>query len=223
MPKWHWIYPNCNWHVPPEWYGLNFNSAFLTKVYWSYATHIVRVRVCSKSPINPNLTFTKKSNLHVNFDCKTMATLYDLLCYHSLTSTDPLFEELLSCLPTRFHPHIFNYIAYEHSMDEEAVHSIDSSVSAFSSNDSTYFFINTFTSFLTYMQLQDFHHNNGHKTYKRFASREWPTTQRRARRPYNTQKPPASASTSKCSRFSWAVQAGNSRSHCRRLKLVSSL
>ena len=68
-----------------------------------------------------------------------MASLYDLLCYHSLTCTDPLLEELLAYLPTRFHSHIFDYIAYEHSLDEESVHSIDSSVSAFYFDDSTSF------------------------------------------------------------------------------------
>ena len=98
MPKCHKIYRNCIWHVPPEWHGLNFDSAFLTKVYWNYTTHIVRVCLTSKSPINPNLPFTKKSNLQVHFGSKTMASLYDLLCYHSLTSTDPLPEELLAYL-----------------------------------------------------------------------------------------------------------------------------
>ena len=68
-----------------------------------------------------------------------MASLYDLLCYHSLTSTDPLLEELLAYLPTRFHSHIFDYIAYEHSSDEESVYSIGSSVSTLYSDDSTYF------------------------------------------------------------------------------------
>ena len=68
-----------------------------------------------------------------------MASLYDLLCYHSLTSTNPLLGELLTYLPTRFHSHIFDYIAYEHSSDDESVHSIDSPVSAFYSDDSTYF------------------------------------------------------------------------------------
>ena len=60
MPKCHKIYPNCIWHVPCEWHGLNFDRALLTKVYWNYATHIVRVCVSSKSPINPNLPFTQK-------------------------------------------------------------------------------------------------------------------------------------------------------------------
>ena len=68
-----------------------------------------------------------------------MASLYDLLCYHSFTSIDPFLEELLSYLPTRFPSHIFDYIAHEHSSDEESVYSFDLSISAFYSNDSTYF------------------------------------------------------------------------------------
>ena len=139
MPKCHKIYPNCIRDVISEWHGLNFDSALLTKVYWNYATHIVRVCVSSKSPINPDLPFTKKRNLQVHFGSKAMASLYDILCYHPLTSNDPLLEELLSYLPTRFYSHIFDYIAYEHSSDEESVHSIDCSVSAFYSDDSTCF------------------------------------------------------------------------------------
>ena len=70
MPKCHKIYPNYIWHVAPEWHGLKFDSALLTKVFWNYATHIVRVCVSSKSPINPNLYVAKKSNLQVHFGSK---------------------------------------------------------------------------------------------------------------------------------------------------------
>ena len=136
MPKCHKIYPNCIWQVPSEWHTLGFYSALLTKVYWNYATHFVRVCVTPKtSKPDP----TDESNLQVPFGSKAMASLYDLLFYHSLTSTDPVLEELLPYLPIRFHSHIFDYIAYEHSSDEESVHSIDSSTSAFYSDDSTYF------------------------------------------------------------------------------------
>ena len=126
MPKCHKIYPNCIWHVPPEWYALNLNSALLTKIYWYYANQIVRVCVSSKSSIDSHLSFTRKSNFQVKFSSKSMASLSNFLCYHSLTSTDPLLVEKLSYLPTRFHSHIFDYIAYEHSSDDESVHSIDS-------------------------------------------------------------------------------------------------
>ena len=81
MPKCHKTYPNCFWHVPPEWYGLNSNSAVLTKIYWDYANHTVRVCASSKIPINPNLAFTKKSNLQVKFGSEAMASLYELLWF----------------------------------------------------------------------------------------------------------------------------------------------
>ena len=68
-----------------------------------------------------------------------MASLYDLLCYHSLTSTDPLLEEILSYLPTRFYFQMFDCIVYEHSSDDESVHFIETSVSALYSSDSAYF------------------------------------------------------------------------------------
>ena len=139
MPKCHKNYPNCIWQVPSEWHTLGFYSVLLTKVYWNYATHIERVCVTPILPQTSKLDLNDKSNLHVNLGSKAMASLYDFLCYHSLTSTDPLLEELLAYLPTRFYCHIFDYIAYEHSSDDESVHSIDSSVSAFYSDDSTYF------------------------------------------------------------------------------------
>ena len=67
-----------------------------------------------------------------------MASLYELLCHHSLTTKDPLLEELLSYLPARFPSHTFDYIAYE-SSDIESVRSIDFSISAFHSHDLIYF------------------------------------------------------------------------------------
>ena len=139
MPKCHKIYPHCIWQVPSEWHTLGFYSALLTKVYWNYATHIVRVCVTPIAPKTSQLYLTDKSNLQVHFGSKAMASLYDLLCYHSLTSTDLLLEVLLSYLPTRFHSHIFDYIAHEHSSDNESVHSNEFSVSAFCSDDSTDF------------------------------------------------------------------------------------
>ena len=85
------------------------------------------------------LDLTDESDLQIDFGSKAVANLYDLLRYHSLTSTDPLLEELPAYLPTRLHSHIFDYIAYEHSSDEESLHSIASSTFAFYFDDSTYF------------------------------------------------------------------------------------
>ena len=139
MPKCHKIYQNCIWQVPTEWHTLGFYSALLTKVNWNYAIHIVRVCVTPISPKTSKLHLTDKSNLQVHFGSKAMASLYDLLCYYSPTSTNPHLEELLAYLPTRFHSLIFDYIAYEHSSDDESFQSIDSSISTFYSDDSTYF------------------------------------------------------------------------------------
>ena len=50
MPKCKKIYPNCIRIPPPEWHGFNIYSALLTKVYWNYATDIVRVCVTASSP-----------------------------------------------------------------------------------------------------------------------------------------------------------------------------
>ena len=119
MPKGHKVYPNCNWQVSTEWHTLGFYSALLTKVYWNYATHILRVCVTPISPQTYKLDLNDKCNLQVHFGSKAMASLYDLLCYHSLISTDRLLEKILSYFPTRFPSHIFDYIACEHSSDDE--------------------------------------------------------------------------------------------------------
>ena len=59
MPKCHKIYPSCIEQVLPDWHGLNYVSALLTKVYWNYATHIVRVCVSSKPLSISYFTLTK--------------------------------------------------------------------------------------------------------------------------------------------------------------------
>ena len=135
MPKCQKIYPNCLWHVPPEWFGLNFHSALFTKIYLNDGTHIVCVCVSPRYPITPQL-HCSKCNLQVELGYRAMASLYELLCHHSLTKNDPLLEELLSYLPTRFPSQLLNNIAYE-SSNNEIIKSIDSS--AFHSDDSTYF------------------------------------------------------------------------------------
>ena len=152
-----------------------------------------------------------------------MANLYDLLCYHSVTSTDPLLQELLSYLAPHFHSHIFDYIAYEHSSEGDSVRSIDSSASAFYSHDSTYFPWIIFTLLvLFFMQLQDFYHKEGHKTVKKPPKTERPPTAgKRARRLYITINPPELASNSSCSRRSDKVHAENNRTHSHRLNGIN--
>ena len=76
-----------------------------------------------------------------------MASLHDFLCYPSTTTTDSLLEELL---PTRFHSHIFDYIVYEHSLDDESVHSIDSSLFGILFRQFNLLFLNTFIFFFLF-------------------------------------------------------------------------
>ena len=75
-------------------------------------------------PHQPSTACFGKSNLLIKLRSKAKACLYEFLCYYSLTSPDSLREELLSYLPTRFHSHTFDYIVYEHSSDDESVHSL---------------------------------------------------------------------------------------------------
>ena len=84
-----------------------------------------------------------------------MASLYELLCHQLLMNNDPLLEQLISYLPTRFPLQFYDSIAYGIS-GNEFVRSIGSSVSAVYSDDSTYFFLKPFFSFFFLMQLQDF-------------------------------------------------------------------
>ena len=60
MPKCHKIYPNCIWQVPIEWHKLGFYSTLLAKVYWNYATHIVRVCVTLIPPKTSKMTLLIK-------------------------------------------------------------------------------------------------------------------------------------------------------------------
>ena len=140
MPVCQKFNPNCFWQVPVEWFGLNFNSALLTKVYWNYTTHIVRVCIAPLFPISPLLHVSNKSNIPIKFGSRAMISLYEFLCHHSVTKTNPLLEELLSNLPTRFLSHILVYVAY--ATDNESVDSVDSSISAFYSYDSSFFLKN---------------------------------------------------------------------------------
>ena len=43
MPKCHKFYPESQWTITDFWPDLALDIVLLTKVYWSYSTHIVRV------------------------------------------------------------------------------------------------------------------------------------------------------------------------------------
>ena len=92
MPRCHKFYPNCQWTVTHCWPNLTLNTVLLTKVYWSYSTHIVRV--CFTPLLKPTLKrdLKRKSNVQITFNSPAMASLYELLCYHSLEDFDPIMD-----------------------------------------------------------------------------------------------------------------------------------
>ena len=96
MPKCHKFYPNCQWTVTHCWPDLALDIVFLTKVYWSYSTRIVRV--CFTPLLQPTLQrdLKRKSNVQITFNSSAMDSLYELLCYHSLEDFDPIMDELLT-------------------------------------------------------------------------------------------------------------------------------
>ena len=96
MPKCLKFYPNCQWTVTHCWPNLTLDTVLLTKVYWSYSTHIVRV--CSTPLIDPTLKQDpkRKSNVQITFNPPAMASLHELLCYHSLDNLDPIMDEFLT-------------------------------------------------------------------------------------------------------------------------------
>ena len=96
MPKCHEFYPNCQWTVTHCWPNLTLDTVLLTKVYWSYSTHIVRV--CFTPLLKPTLKrdLKRKSNVQITFDSLAITSLYELLCYHSLEDVDPIMDEFLT-------------------------------------------------------------------------------------------------------------------------------
>ena len=97
-------YPNCVWHDPAEWQSLNYYSALLIKVYWSYSTNTFRVCATSFHPTNCKLSIEKKANKQDHFGSKAMAIF--LKFYASIFSHDlTLYSEnyLLISLPVFHH------------------------------------------------------------------------------------------------------------------------
>ena len=78
MPKCHKFYPNCQWTVTHCWPDLALDIVFLTKVYWSYSTRIVRV--CFTPLLQPTLKrdLKRKSNVQIAFNSSAMDSLYEL-------------------------------------------------------------------------------------------------------------------------------------------------
>ena len=96
MPKCHNFYPNCQWTVTHCWPDLALDIVFLTKVYWSYSTRIVRV--CFTPLLQPTFKWDlkRKSNVQITFNSAAKDSLYELLCYHSLEDFDPIMDEFLT-------------------------------------------------------------------------------------------------------------------------------
>ena len=96
MPKCHKFYPNCQWTVTHCWPDLALDTVLLTKVYWSYSTHIVRV--CFTPLLKPTLNWDLKckTNVQINSNSSAMASLYELLFYYSLEQFDPIMDEFLT-------------------------------------------------------------------------------------------------------------------------------
>ena len=96
MPKCHKFYPNCQWLVTHCWPDLALDIVFLTKVYWSYSTRIVRV--CFTPLLQPTLKrdLKRKRNVQITFNSSAMDSLHELLCYHSLEDFDPIMDEFLT-------------------------------------------------------------------------------------------------------------------------------
>ena len=96
MPKCHKCYPNCQWTVTRCWPDLALDIVFLTKVYWSYPTRIVRV--CFTRLLQPThkRDLKRKSNVQITFNSSVMDSLNELLLYHSLEDFDPIMDEFLT-------------------------------------------------------------------------------------------------------------------------------
>ena len=100
MPKCHKFYPNCQWTVTHFWSDLALNTVFLTKIYWSYSTNIIRV--CFTPLLLPTLKedLKHKQNFLIRFNSPAMASLYEVLCYHSIELLDPMMDEFITYIYT---------------------------------------------------------------------------------------------------------------------------
>ena len=96
MPKCHIFYPNYQWTVTYCWPNLALDTVLLTKVYWSYSTSIIRVCFAHLLPHTLKKDLKRKRNFQTNVNSLAMASLYELLCYHSLENFDPIMDEFLT-------------------------------------------------------------------------------------------------------------------------------
>ena len=96
MPKCHKTYPNCIWHVPSEWQGLNFDSALLTKVYWNYASaSLLKQLITVIFPLPRKVFFKFTLALKQWLVCTTFSvTILLPLRIHSLKKNSVIFLQV---------------------------------------------------------------------------------------------------------------------------------
>ena len=100
MPKCLKIYPNCQRTVTTFWPNLALDTVHLTKVYWTYSAN--NVRVCFTPLLQPTLQrdLKHKRRFPVKLNSPAMASLYEMLCNHSLQHLDSIMDELLTFIHT---------------------------------------------------------------------------------------------------------------------------
>ena len=96
MPKCQKFYPNCQWTITHCWPNMTLDTVLLTKVYWSYSTRIVRVCFTPLLQSTFKRDLKHNRNVQIPFNSSAMASLYELLCYHSLENFDPIMDEFLT-------------------------------------------------------------------------------------------------------------------------------
>ena len=71
-------------------------TVLLSKIYWSYSTHIVRV--CFTPLLKPTLKrdLKCKKKFQINYNSPAMTNFYELLCYHSLEHLDAILDEFFT-------------------------------------------------------------------------------------------------------------------------------
>ena len=173
--------------MPLEWYGLNFNWVLWTIVYWNYATHIVRVCVSSKSPFNPILPFTKKVIFKLNL-------VPELWPVYTNSYVIILSRTTTPCLKNIYATSLPDFLRiFLTTLDKKILitSQSDQLIHLFPLDFPTiqHFFLEIFNIVFLFYATPIFYHEDEHKTYKRAAGRERPTTQRMGSKSLNYHKP----------------------------------
>ena len=119
MPKKYKFYPDCLCSVTHCWTNLALDTVLLKKVYWNYSTHIVRVYFIPLLKPTAKRDLKRKSKAQINFNSPAMASLYEILCYHSLEHLDPLMDEFLTFIHSTQSP-LYSFLANSTVLPEAA-------------------------------------------------------------------------------------------------------